>query len=50
MRKRTDVMPAKPLLFPLQSVQQVEDFNKISDEEYENVVSFSPNKQGLITK
>lgn len=41
LRKRTNTMPPKPPSFPLQSVQEVTDFNNISQEEYENAVSFS---------
>jgi len=44
-------MPPKPSVFPLQSVQQVEDFNNISEEKYENAVSSSQiYKYGIITK
>lgn len=41
INKRINTMPPKPPLFPLKSVQEVEDFNNISEEEYENAVSFS---------
>ncbi|XP_067208182.1 uncharacterized protein [Linepithema humile] len=40
LRKRINIMPFKPSSFPLQSIQQVEDFNNITDEEYENGVEY----------
>ncbi|GAB1860764.1 DUF4806 domain-containing protein [Camponotus japonicus] len=41
LRKRiNNIMPPKPSVFPLQSVQQVEDFNNISEEKYENAVEY----------
>lgn len=40
LRKQVNTMPPKPPLFPLQSVQQVANFNNISEQEYENAVSF----------
>lgn len=40
LRKRVNSMPSKPPSFPLQSVQQVIDFNNISQEEYENAVEY----------
>lgn len=44
-------MPFKPPSFPLQSIQQVEAFNTITDEEYENAVNFPQiYKHGIITK
>ncbi|KAL6265853.1 hypothetical protein P5V15_002674 [Pogonomyrmex californicus] len=33
-------MPPKPSLFPLQSMQEVTDFNNISQEEYDNAVQY----------
>lgn len=48
LRKRMDVMPLKPPSFPLQSVQQVMEFNTISQDEYDNAVSFQNNN--LISK
>lgn len=40
LRKRVNIMPPKPCLFPLRSIQDVIDFNNISEEEYEIAVSF----------
>ncbi|XP_071578622.1 uncharacterized protein [Temnothorax nylanderi] len=40
LHKRINIMPPKPPSFPLQSVQQVTDFNNISQEEYENAVQY----------
>ncbi|XP_029674245.1 uncharacterized protein LOC115242241 [Formica exsecta] len=40
LRKRVNSMPPKPPLFPLKSVQQVIDFNNISQEVYENAIEY----------
>ncbi|XP_011864783.1 PREDICTED: uncharacterized protein LOC105560345 [Vollenhovia emeryi] len=40
LKQRINIMPSKPPLFPLQSIQQVKDFDNISQEEYENVVQY----------
>lgn len=41
LRKRINIMPLKPPTFPLKSVEEVTNFNNISEEEYDNAVSFS---------
>jgi len=48
LHKQSNIMPPKPPSFPLQSVQEVTNFNNISQEEYDNAVSFS--KTFLIDK
>lgn len=40
IRRRINVMPPKPQAFPLTSVEEVNHFNDISDEDYENVVKY----------
>ncbi|XP_011707609.1 PREDICTED: uncharacterized protein LOC105462604 [Wasmannia auropunctata] len=40
IRRRINVMPPKPQAFPLTSVEEVNHFNDISDEDYENVVEY----------
>lgn len=39
LRKRTNIMPEKPDLLPLKSVEEMEAFENITDESYEAVVS-----------
>ncbi|XP_011685134.1 PREDICTED: uncharacterized protein LOC105448326 isoform X2 [Wasmannia auropunctata] len=40
LRKQSNIMPPKPPSFPLQSVQEVTNFNNISQEEYDNAVQY----------
>nr|XP_012219776.1 PREDICTED: uncharacterized protein LOC105670692 [Linepithema humile] len=40
LRKRVNIMPPKPCSFPLRSIQDVIDFNNISEEEYEIAVEY----------